>query len=51
MESRKEFEKLHADLCMEFSPNGPMEQETVLDLACLRWQKQRVRKMWLAATY
>ena len=28
-----------------------MEQETVLDLACLRWQKQHVRKMWLAATY
>ena len=50
-ELREEFEKLHADLCMEFSPNGPMEQETVLDLACLRWQKQRVRKMWLAATY
>jgi hypothetical protein len=27
-----------------------MEEEIVLDLAHLRWQKQRVRKMWLAAT-
>ena len=49
-ESREDFEKLHAELCAEFSPNGPMEHETVLDVACLRWQKQRVRKMTQAAT-
>lgn len=45
-ESRDEFEKLHADLCIEFSPHGRMERDTVLDLAHLRWQKQRVRRMW-----
>jgi hypothetical protein len=50
-ESREDFEKLHADLRAEFDPHGTMEQETVLDLACLRWQKQRVRKMWHAAAY
>jgi hypothetical protein len=50
-ESREDFEKLHADLRAEFHPDGPMEEETVLDVACLRWNKQRVRKMWTAATY
>jgi hypothetical protein len=50
-ESREEFEQLHAALCVEFNPDGQMEKETVLDLACLRWHKQRVRQMWHAATY
>ena len=50
-ESREDFENLLAALRAEFNPDGPMEQETVLDLACLRWNKQRVRKMWHAATY
>ena len=50
-EAREDFENLLADLRAEFCPHGAMEQETVLDLACLRWQKQRVRKMWHAATY
>jgi hypothetical protein len=50
-ESREDFENLLAALRAEFNPNGAMEQETVLDLACLRWHKQRVRKMWQAATY
>jgi hypothetical protein len=50
-ESRADFENLLAALRAEFNPNGAMEQETVLDLACLRWHKQRVRKMWQAATY
>jgi hypothetical protein len=49
-ESREEFEQLHAALCAEFNPDGQMEKETVLDLACLRWHKQRVRQMWHAAT-
>jgi hypothetical protein len=49
-ESREEFEQLHAALCVEFNPDGQMEKETVLDLACLRWHKQRVRQMWHAAT-
>jgi len=50
-ESREDFENLLAALRAEFKPDGAMEQETVLDLACLRWHKQRVRKMWQAATY
>jgi hypothetical protein len=49
-ESREDFEKLLADLREEFGPDGRMEEEIVLDLAHLRWQKQRVRKMWLAAS-
>jgi hypothetical protein len=50
-ESREDFENLLADLRAEFKPDGAMEQDTVVDLACLRWQKQRVRKMSQAATY
>jgi hypothetical protein len=49
-EAREEFEHLHAAFCAEFNPDGQMEKETVLDLACLRWHKQRVRQMWHAAT-
>ena len=49
-ESRGDFEKLHADICAEFHPVGRMEEETVLDIAHWRWQKQRIRKMWHAAT-
>ena len=49
-ESAEDFENRHAALRVEFNPDGPMEEETVLDIACLRWQKQRVRKMWHAAT-
>jgi len=50
-ESRKKFEKLYSDLCLEFNPLGRMERETVLDLAHLRWQKQRIRQMWHAGCY
>jgi hypothetical protein len=50
-ESRKDFENLLAALRAEFKPDGAMEQETVLDLACLRWHKQRVRKMFQVATH
>src|SRR5258708_36158610 len=49
-ESREAFENLLAALRAEFSPGGAMEQEAVPDLACLRWPKLRVRKMWQAAT-
>ena len=50
-ESREEFEKLLADLQDEFQPSGPMESESVFDLAHLRWQKKRVHQMWIAAAY
>ncbi len=49
-EYRGDFEKLHADICAELYPHGRLEEETVLDVSYLRWQKQRVRKMWHAAT-
>jgi hypothetical protein len=42
-ESRDDFERLHADLKFEFCPNGRSEDEAVLDLATLHWQK---RTLW-----
>jgi len=50
-ESREEFEKLLADLQAEVQPSGPMESESVFDLAHLRGQKKRVHQMWIAAAY
>jgi predicted nucleic acid-binding protein len=49
-EQCEEFEELFADLCREFTPEGRMEEEILFDVAHLRWQKRRVRKMWHAAT-
>lgn len=48
-ESKQDFEDLLAELQEEFRPDGRMEKEILLDLAHLRWQKQRLRKMWHAA--
>ena len=45
MESRDDFEKLHADLRAEFSPCGRAEEEAVLDLAVAHWNKQTVWRM------
>ena len=50
-ESRREFDKLHADLRAEFRPVGRMEEESVLDLAVLRWRKRQMQRMWTAAHY
>jgi hypothetical protein len=50
-ESRKEFEKLLADLRDDFRPVGRMQNDIVFDLAHLRWQKYRVHKMHIAAAY
>jgi hypothetical protein len=50
-ESRKEFEKLLADLRDEFRPDGRTETDIVFDLAHLRWQKYRLHKMYIAAAY
>jgi hypothetical protein len=50
-ESRKEFEKLLADLRDEFPPEGRMENEIVFDLAHLRQLKYRVHQMYIAAAY
>ena len=48
-DSREDFEKLHQDLRTEFSPRGRSEQETILDLAFLYWQKRTLWRMRQAA--
>jgi hypothetical protein len=48
-DSRDDFEKLHEDLKTEFSPQGRAEEEAVLDLAVLHWQKRTVWRMRQAA--
>ena len=50
-ESRKDLEKLLADLRDEFRPEGRMENEIVFDLAHFRWQKYRIHQMYIAAAY
>jgi len=50
-ECKARFKTLHSDLCAEFRPRGRMEEECVLDLAHLRWQKERIRKMYHVAAY
>jgi hypothetical protein len=44
-DSKEDFERLHNDLKAEFSPRGRAEEEAVLDLALLHWQKQTVWRM------
>jgi hypothetical protein len=44
-DSRDNFEKLHEDLKVEFSPRGRAEDEAVLDLAVLHWQKHTLWRM------
>jgi hypothetical protein len=48
-DSREDFEKLHQDLGAEFSPRGRSEEETILDLAFLYWQKRTLWRMRQAA--
>jgi hypothetical protein len=50
-ESRQEFEELLADLRDEFRPDGRTEDEIVFDMAHLRWQKYRLRQMYIAAAH
>lgn len=42
---KEDFEKLHDDLKAEFSPHGRAEEEAVLDLAMLHWQKHTLWRM------
>jgi hypothetical protein len=48
-DSREDFEKLHQDLRAEFLPRGRSEEETILDLAFLYWQKRTLWRMRQAA--
>jgi hypothetical protein len=45
-DSREDFERLHADVKVEFSPRGRAEEEAVLDLAVLHWRKHTVWRLW-----
>jgi hypothetical protein len=44
-DSRDDFERLHEDLKVEFTPRGRAEEEAVLDLAVLHWQKHTLWRM------
>jgi hypothetical protein len=44
-DSAPHFERLHEDLRAEFLPQGRAEDEIVLDLACLHWQKHTLWRM------
>ena len=46
-DDREQFDALHNDLKKEFFPSGPSEEECVLDLAQLFWQK---RTLWRLRT-
>src|SRR5690242_1210371 len=46
-DSREDFERLHDELKVEFSPRGRAEEEAVLDLALLHWEKQTVWRLRL----
>ena|SRR6478736_6181802 len=48
-EDREGFEALHAELKEEFFPKGVSEEECVLDLAQLHWQKRTLWRLRTAA--
>jgi hypothetical protein len=44
-DSKEDFLKLHEDLKAEFTPDGRAEEEAVLDLAFLHWQKRTIWRL------
>lgn len=44
-DSKEDFLKLHEDLKAEFAPDGRAEEEAVLDLAFLHWQKRTIWRL------
>src|ERR1039457_460382 len=44
-DSKEDFLKLHEDLKTEFFPDGRAEEEAVLDLAFLYWQKHTIWRL------
>ena len=44
-EDRQEFEELHTSLIQEWQPDGPTEEDAVLDIAKSLWRKRRVQKL------
>ena len=47
-ESAAEFEKLHRDLVSELDPTGPLEEDTVENIARLLWRKKNLRTLSIA---
>jgi hypothetical protein len=47
-EDRVAFEKLHLDLRAEYHPDGPLEEDTVADIARLLWRKQNLERFRIA---
>ena len=45
-DSREDFLALHRELIDEFFPTGRAEQEAVLDLTFLHWQKRTLWRLW-----
>ncbi len=44
-EDRWEFEELHTSLIQEWQPDGPTEEDAVLDIAKSVWRKRRVQRL------
>jgi len=42
------FEKLHRDLISEHCPDGPLQEDTVFDIARLMWRKQNLETFRIA---
>ena len=47
-EDSEAFEKLHQDIVAEFCPDGPLESDTVADIARLLWRKQNLHTIHAA---
>src|SRR5262245_46250487 len=47
-ENRAAFQKLHQELIVEISPNGPLEDDCVRTLAYLLWRKQNLETLRVA---
>lgn len=47
-EDRGAFEKLHRDLIAEFCPEGPLQEDTVTDIAWIMWRKKNLKSFVVA---
>lgn len=45
-EDPREFEELHTSVTQEWQPDGPTEEDAVLDIAKSMWRKRRVQKLF-----
>ena len=47
-ESQEEFETLLGDLCVQYEPEGPIEEDAVLTIGNALWRKRHLRIFQLA---